>query len=137
MNTQLQVPSALAVNDSDMEQGTVNDCVICLDAKNDIGLLCALSCGHTYHTKCADDYFKSLYISNHDITCPLCRIVLQRKRSTEYILSRMTILQQLPLLQQIPARNRNNRCCERILICTPILFIVVFIICVFVWTNVN
>lgn len=138
-NLQVPAPVVIAIDKSDIESLSVslNDCVICLEKKDEPDTIVKLCCGHTYHTKCADEYFKKLYISNLDITCPLCRTTLEDKTSNSYIVKRLTIIQTLPITQRIHAIHREGRCFARTLICIPFLLVLIFVLGAAAVTNIK
>jgi hypothetical protein len=141
--TSMQFPSPVAKAnvDNDLEAGRENDCVICLDAKDKPEEVCILSCGHTYHVRCANENFRKLYISNLDITCPLCRLVLQEKTTMEYVMTRLAIMRTLPQVHAGPPirimipNNDIDTCFIRTLLCVPLMIIIAFVIVAFVWTR--
>jgi hypothetical protein len=141
---QFPSPVAKASADCDLEGGGAGEnCVICFDAKDKPEEVCILSCGHTYHVRCANENFRKLYISNLDITCPLCRLVLQEKTTVEYVMTRLEIMRTLPKVQITsgpPTRimlpnNDVDTCFIRTLLCFPLVLITIFMIIAFTLTS--
>jgi hypothetical protein len=134
----IQFPPPVA---KDLEDGGENDCVICLEPKDKPNEVCILSCGHTYHVKCANENFRKLYMSNLDITCPLCRLVLQEKTSMKYIMTRLAIIQTIPQvhfgrpMRIMIQHNDQDICFIRTLFCIPFIFITIFVIVAFMLTR--
>lgn len=137
--TSMKYPEPVAKAGSDIEAG--GDCVICLDAKDKPEEVCILSCGHTYHVKCANQNFRKLYISNLDITCPLCRLVLQERTTSEYLMARLAIMQTLPQVYvgsptRIMIPNNNIEICfARTLFCIPLMLIIASIVVAYILTR--
>lgn len=138
MENTLQIPQPVAIEDMfyDVELDASNECVICLEPKDKPEDVCRLICGHTYHIKCLTDSFTQLYISNLDITCPLCRFVIQDKTSTEYILKRLSIMQTLPPPRREVVTNSYNDDCfnKAVVYSIPIMFILTIILGALIWS---
>jgi hypothetical protein len=149
---QLQYPPCVATTSDveddvcdvqDVEAGEIKDCSICLDEMDKPNETGTLVCGHTLHKKCANQYFRGLYISNLDITCPLCRKVLQDTTSVEYILRRLSILGTIPnsLRPHMTPPHRGtlpqytDTCFAKSILSIPMVVLVVFIIMTLVWTR--
>ncbi len=144
MAEQLQSPPSVATcsDTCDVENGGIKDCAICLDAMDKPNEVCELRCHHTFHLKCCNNYFRGLYISNLDITCPLCRHVLQEQTSPQYILRRLSILQTIPDIHmhmtpptRIVIPRNFDSCFARTLLCVPLLVLAVFIVVIWIWTH--
>jgi hypothetical protein len=137
MDSNLKFPEPVAVS---IDESQVSDCVICMEAMDKPVEVCNLECGHSFHIICCNKFFDKLCISNLDITCPLCRAVLQEKTTTEYIINRIDLVRtQMPT--RSPARilheNRNryrdrNMCLERVMICIPLLVLLSFILSIII-----
>lgn len=67
-------------------------CPICFD---DEKALSPLSCPskHIFCAECIDGYFKTLYISNQTLTCPICRHEVLPNTSAEYVHVREVLMQ--------------------------------------------
>lgn len=144
MDSNLKFPEAIIVvtdASQDIEQNTINDCVICMDAMDKPDEVCKFQCGHIFHTECCNQFFDKLCIANLDITCPLCRVVLQENTTAEYIINRIALVQALP---QPPARspariihdNRNRDLCfDRIIIGVPLLILLTMVLAIVIWMH--
>lgn len=139
MSTDLKAP--LPIANGDVETGCMRDCAICLEVKDNPDEVCQLSCTHTFHKQCINQSFRAQYIADLDITCPLCRLVLQDKSSTDYILKRISVMQTLPSshigppIRLMLPNHTGNMCFERTLICAPLVFIVLFFVGAYIWTH--
>lgn len=144
MDEQIQYPPTVATCSDicDVESGCSKDCSICLEPMNKPHELCKLTCNHMFHFKCCNEYFRWLYISNLDITCPLCRRVLQETTSAHYMLRRLSILQTIPNIHmqvtpptRIVVPRTIDNCFARTVICIPFVIIMAFIITALTWTH--
>ncbi len=103
----------MQTEDVEMSVVRVNEdcCPICFDNDKELSPLSCPS-NHMFCAECIDGYFKTLYINNQTLMCPVCRQEILSNTSLEYLYVREALMrkcQQIHVTVITPTETPNTQ----------------------------